>query len=218
MHCSEARQRLSGSRRSGIDLPNDSELLEHLRSCPQCAREAGVAEQMREMFESASSDDKLAMPDLSAQRKLVESRMARARPTHPVLRRFRRHPAAGLGTLIAVAVMVIFALVPFRYYRTVGYEVAFAGISPDLVADNDTICDVLYTLGIDQAAVDVLGCDSTCRLVILDLRSEHEAHLVVKVLQRMNESDLSANVQPVREKSARTLLDRANEKLLGGRS
>jgi hypothetical protein len=123
-----------------------------------------------------------------------------------------------VGVVVTAVALGLFAFVPFKFSQTIGYEIAFAGVNPGLVEDNDTLCDVFYDLGIDEAAVDVLDCDTTCRVIVFDLKTRHEVDLVMTALERINDHDLSADVQPVQVSTTRTILDRANEKLLGGRS
>jgi hypothetical protein len=222
MHCREARRRLTGSRRSAAELAQDRELLEHLERCPNCARDALAAETLRQMLSAGKSNDTIDVVPLTDQRKLVEARVARGSigQSHREAtvnlpgNSLARHPLIGAGAIATVVIVVLLALVPFGYHRTVGYEIAFAGISPELVEDGDQICDVLYALGLAEAAVDVIGCDTTCNVLVFDLKSKHEAQLVVAVLERMNRSDLDADLIPVRTRSSGSLLEQANQKLL----
>lgn len=222
MHCSEARHRLTGSRRSAAELAQDSQLLEHLKLCPNCAREALAAETLRQMLIAGRADDSVGTVPMADQRKLVEARMAqvsgeKSRRHATTLvhgNSLSRHPLLSAGAIVTVIIVVLLGLVPFGYHRTVGYEIAFAGVSPELVEDDDRICDVFYALGLAEAAVDVIDCDTTCNILVFDLKSKQEAQLVVTVLERMNRTDLNADVIPIRTRSSGSLLQQANQKLL----
>ena len=100
---------------------------------------------------------------------------------------------------------------------TIGYDIAVAGDDKELAENDEVICDMLFSLGLIEAAVDVLECDTTCNLMILDLKTQAEAQLVVKELARVNEVDLMTDIIPVKTSTEGSLLLRLNEKLLGKR-
>ena len=66
-----------------------------------------------------------------------------------------------------------------------------------MVADDNIICDMLYSMGLLEAAVDVLGCDSTCSLLIFDLKSREEAQLVVAAFHQVDDDHVKTDVIPV---------------------
>ena len=114
-----------------------------------------------------------------------------------------------VATLIAAL-----TLIPFQYDQTIGYEVAFAGVERELVEEDERVCDMLFALGLIEAAVDYLGCDTTCKLTVFDLKSKQEVQLVVAAFAHINPMDLNTNVIPVRATVSGSLLDRANERIL----
>jgi len=123
-----------------------------------------------------------------------------------------RQPVVGLSMLVAVLALAA-ALVPIEYYQTIGYDIRFAGVRPELVEEEEHICNILASLGLDEAAVDLLGCDSTCSLRILDLKSSDEVELVSSAMRSANRSQLTVKVTPLRRAASRTLLDRAQDQL-----
>ena len=78
------------------------------------------------------------------------------------------------------------------------------------------MCDLLGHLGLVDAGVELNGCDTTCSVSILDLKTENEAHMVVGAIARLCESKLTTSIVPIRTKSTRTLLEQANELFLHG--
>ena len=222
MRCREARLRLIDSRRGGAAGQDDRELLDHLKKCPNCTREAEAAQKLQQLLAAAGADDLSDLLPLTEQKRLVEARTAspggRSRSALSIRRATigwpRWRPALGLGVTIAVSLLAILTLVPFRYHRTVGYEVAFAGVNRELVEEDDRICDMLYTLGLPEAAVDVRDCDTTCRLTIIDLKSKEEVQLVVSALARANTGELTTDIVPIRASASGSLLDQANERIL----
>ncbi|RKX25126.1 MAG: hypothetical protein DRP45_06660 [Candidatus Zixiibacteriota bacterium] len=219
MRCREAQLRLAESRRTESAAPADNELLAHLSECPDCARLAEAAGMLNQMFEAAAVNDTLNVVPISERKHTVETEVA--------LRKRKHVPAAtiglprrrrmGVGIAVAIAVLAILSVIPFGYDRIVGYDVAFAGVDKNLATDDHMICDMLFALGLVEAAVDVKGCDSTCCLHIIDLKSSNEVHLVVTALNVMNPDDLSTEIIPLTVKSSRSLLHQAGEKIFGAR-
>jgi len=220
MRCREARLRLTVSRQDRSAGTDDRELIDHLNQCPACAREAGAAGTLRQIFAASSVNDMEYVTPLHKQRLQVEARVAHQQ--HPnvnagTARRERLiwRPAFGVGlALVAVTLIAALTLIPFQYDRTIGYEVAFAGIERELVEEDERVCDILFELGLIEAAVDFLGCDTTCKLTVFDLKSKQEVQLVVAAFAQVNPMDLTTDIIPVRATVSGSLLDRANERIL----
>jgi len=220
MRCREARLRLTGSRQNGSAGTEDRELLDHLNQCPACSREAAAAGTLRQILTASSVNDMENVTPLHEQKAQIEARLAR----HQRLKvnagtstrgRLIWQPAFGVGvTLVVAALIAALILIPFQYDRTIGYEVAFAGVERELVEEDERVCDMLFALGLIEAAVDYLGCDTTCKLTVFDLKSKEEVQLVVAAFAHVNPLDLSSNIIPVRATVSGSLLDRANERIL----
>jgi len=218
MRCREAQSRISGSRRADAALPTDHELLEHLQICPTCAAEARAAGALEKLLDAAAASDCLDLLPLEQVRRRVERRVDRPVPAGRVSKQavnhpwWLRQPVVGMSMLAAVLALAA-SLVPVEYYQTIGYDIRFGGVRPELVEEEDRICNMLSSLGLDEASVDVLGCDSTCALRILDLKSDEEVNLVSTALRSVNRTHLTVKVTPVRRASSGTLLDRAQDRL-----
>ena len=220
MHCREARLRLTGSRQDGSARTDDRELMDHLNQCPTCAREAAAAGTLRQMFTAAGVNDMEKVTPLHDQKLQVEARVARQQRPNVNAGMARRgrlkwRPAFGVGVVFVAAILIAaLTLIPFQYDRTIGYEVSFAGIERELVEEDERVCDILFELGLIEAAVDFLGCDTTCKLTVFDLKSKQEVQLVVAAFAQVNPMDLTTDINPVRATVSGSLLDRANERIL----
>lgn len=221
MRCSEARRRLTGSRREEASTVEDRELLAHLASCPACAREAEAARAMKAVFAASAADDATAMIPQTEQQRLIEARISnrssladRARAWLAGWRYlYWRRPAWSLSLGVTVAALAVVAFVPFSYNRTLGYDIAFAGVCQEVALDDEQICDMLHSLGLGEAAVDLEGCDSVCNLNIICLRSEEEVRLVTSALEKMCKTEITSSVIPMVDRASSSLLHRANEKV-----
>jgi hypothetical protein len=196
----------------------DSELQAHLESCPDCAEHFAALRRLDGALTAASEPDRVDVLLLERQRRMVEARAARrvrparVSPRLPVRRRLRW----SLAALAAVA-LVLLAVVPFSYQRTLGYSVTVCCVDADLALETDTICDWLYHIGLDEADYDVLGCDTTCRLMIVDLQSQAEVHQVMTSLLELAPEATAPSVIPVVQRGSASLLHQAQEKVFARR-
>ena len=204
MLCREAKRRLIDAGSSGSSISDDRELMEHLAQCPDCAREAEAVKRLHRALERGRIDDTVAITPIEVQKVAIDARLAQSernvttgyRLSRLLADVFRKpHYAVGL-TLAAVVVLLVF-LTPFKHDRVVGYNLSVAGVSEDIATDDDRLCDLLYALGATDAGVDLIGCDTTCDLLIYDLRSTEEVHLVTMAIRNLNDADVTTNVIPV---------------------
>lgn len=212
MRCREAEERLNRLATDELAPIADPELRDHIESCPGCAADYDALLLMAKSFATASSDENDIVP-MEFMRQRVEQAVPGVRTGAPALRLFGRPVRLALA-VSAAAIIIIAALVPFQYQRTVGYELALNGVTRDLAENDERVCDLLYTLGLVEAAVDIGECDTTCSLTIFDLKSEQEAKLVANSIAMINDNGLHWDVIPIRTSTTGSLIDQANEKLL----
>jgi len=206
MRCRQARNRLSLSASDSAAITADRELQEHLQACSECAREAAALGLLAQLMATAAEGDRKNLTTLEDQRGLVE---ARARQENQRENRIHNGWTRSLqyGGVLATAmiVLVMVALVPFGPEQARGYSVAFGGVDLDLAHDDERICNMLYILGLHEAEVDLLGCDTTCNLLIVDLKTKAEANLVVAAMTSLSDDGLTSNVIPITERDESTL-------------
>jgi hypothetical protein len=73
---------------------------------------------------------------------------------------------------------------------------------------------MLFEMGLMEAAVDVIGCDTTCSLLIFDLKTRTEAQLVAAAFSSIDSLNLNTDVVPVHTTVTRSLWHRVNEGIL----
>jgi hypothetical protein len=133
----------------------------------------------------------------------------RSAPVYPLFRRL------ALGAIPAVVTLIlVLAVIPVSRHRITGWEVALEGVSLELGQDDDLICEMLFEMGLMEAAVDVIGCDTTCSLLIFDLKTRTEAQAVVSAFSSLDSLSLQSDVVPVRSTITRSLWHRVNEGVL----
>jgi len=219
MRCQEARKRIDAREGYPAGMSDDPDLGNHLQTCDACRRYAALSGAMQKVYAFARVDDTAETKSIDGQRREVEGRLRTPdRFVRRARRSFFRKPAFGLSVSVAVAALLVLALVPFSYYQTVGYDLNLRGVSRHLAHDDEQICELLVGLGLVDAGVDVKGCDTTCSLAILDLKTETEAHLVAGAIARLNETDLTTSIVPIRARSTRSLLEQANDLIRRGDS
>ncbi|MEW5924139.1 MAG: T9SS type A sorting domain-containing protein [Candidatus Zixiibacteriota bacterium] len=209
MRCRQARKKLIELVLARVPLDRDGELMEHLSKCPACAAQAEAAVALNSDFESArghDNSDSISWPTLKSkvearvmtqinERKKEKSIMA------GIYYRARRRPRFSIGVAAFAIVIMLSLIIPIRYDKTVGYEVAFAGVDKNLAMDGDKIALLLDKLGVDDAEVDVTDCDTTCKVFIKKLRSADDADLVIAAFSDIDNVELLEDVKPIRESS-----------------
>jgi hypothetical protein len=234
MQCRQARLRLKAGQKDGSDISADRELLDHLKNCPDCARDWQADKTLRYLLAAGKIDDAAGMLSLDRQKAEIEARLAgpAAVKSGPgrlgmVIPGFlRRRPTLSFGTAISVMLLLILTLVPFKYHQTIGYTIRMEGVHHQLVGDIENICDMLMAMGLQDAEVNILGCDTTCggsdthacdttcKLMILELKTREEAERVVAAFAKIEPSDLTTSIEPIRASASGSLLDQANQTFL----
>ena len=222
MHCDQTQRRIAEHEIAGTDPLKDPSLVEHLRSCPRCEQDAQAVALLVRALEAAGEDDTVGMTPFLEARRRVEAQAAssgvrnsakgRAETGLSVGKLWR--PARLIYASAALAALVALTMIPFQYDQTIGYAVAFAGVEKELAEDHEVICDLLYDLGLVEADVDLLGCDTTCAVQVVELRTLEEAQRIVIALARINASELSSDIIPVREGASASLFERAGRDIL----
>ena len=216
MRCDEVQNRID----RGALSADDAQLRDHLAGCKSCAKAAEASGMLVNLLTAAAMDDSEAMTSLEFQRARVEERLARGSQRIAMTRRgwAGRHKPALITGLAVVAVCLVLSLVPFTSYITIGYDLKLAGVDRDLATDDEAMCGILHGLGLVEASVDVEGCDTTCNLSILDLKTEREAFLVVGAIATRNGFDLTSDITPIRAQRSASFWQQAHRILRGGDS
>jgi len=194
MRCAQARQRLTASHG---DAGDDHELIRHLQTCADCAAFARAERALSRDLAAVAADEGLDDMPLSDIRSRVEARLREL--AHPkfkevflmsaALRQIKRRPTLSFSMAALVIVLFVATLVPFSFTRTVGYEVAIAGVDRELAVDTVKVSTLLNALGVKDAAVTVGDCDTTCVLKISALQSEDDVDLITTAFAELGDFD-----------------------------
>ena len=199
MRCHEARQRIVALRGELSPEKSDRELREHLRTCPECAAFAQAERAITRDFAAAGADDNEGDLPLSMLKTRAEARAGLA-PSEPsretnlmstIFNQMKKRPRLGLSISIAVVLLAVATLVPFKFQDTIGYDVAIAGVNKDLAMDSERIQELLTALGIEDVAIDVSGCEVTCDLKLSDLKSEYDVQMVIAAFDELGNCELT---------------------------
>ncbi|MFH1373066.1 MAG: FlgD immunoglobulin-like domain containing protein [bacterium] len=217
MRCNEARQRLSEWRLAKPGQVQDLQLERHLRQCPACARQADAIRLLRhDIGTSAVHDLEDGLP-LAILKSRVEARVSQIHQPDTkeislmttIVRNLKKRPRLSAAVIFGIAMLVFLTLVPFKFDHTVGYEVAVAGVDPTLALDNDRVEALLAKLGMEKAEVKVVGCDTTCEIVISCLESQGDADLVVAAFTSGGKVAFDCEVIEVFKEESGSLLEQA---------
>jgi len=198
MRCHEARQRIADLEKNGFEPGSDKELMEHLDSCSACASLAEAAKLLERDFETGRTGDTEGGLSFSDLRARVEDTIDKGDTItnrengimHKIANSVKSRPRLGISVGLAVILLAFLTLVPFKFEKTIGYEVAIAGVDKNLAMDTDKVQEFFIQLGLCDAKFDVIGCEETCNLKITDLRTEDDAKLVVAAFDKMGNCTL----------------------------
>ncbi len=203
MRCRQAKQKLNAVNFDNSEIANDQSLLNHLNECSACASLVTAERSLRSDFQEASVDDtKEVISDwlLKAQvERQAASDRSKFRENHLMAifsNLFKKQSKLTIGVTTVAVVLLLSVLIPFSYNKTIGYEVAFAGVDKHLALDSSKIQELLAKLGIENVDIDVSGCETTCNVKISDLKSTDDAKLVVAAF---NEIDHVVVLEEIKE-------------------
>lgn len=196
MNCRDVRSYLNSL--GPVDrIDHDPAVSAHLAVCPTCAAAAEKAVRLQQVFQAASIDDPDRLKSPAAHRVDIALRLAsREAGKHRHRRQF------AVGSVMITALVLIGLLAPLRHEPVDGYRMSVDGVSVELAADHERLCDMLFVLGAVNAGVDVGDCNATCTVVIFDLRTRDEARLVEAAIRNLSPGDVTVDVIPVKYRSA----------------
>ena len=144
MRCRDVKRRLN----DGGDL--DSEILEHLKECRECAREFEALRTLNSAFDMARNEEGLPptpFKDLKSGLVQLSSQVKENSIMDKMKNNITKHPKFSFGIAVSVCVFAFVLLVPISYEKTVGYELALSGIGSGDTADKEVAADIVTALG-----------------------------------------------------------------------
>lgn len=206
MRCFKARQKLNELKFDKNAIAEDTILTNHLRECPECAAFLSAEQILQRDLTTAAVDDN----EETVSWWLLKSRVERQatsesrtkfkeNPFMAFFSKLLKKPRLGIGISVVAVILIASALIPISYNKTIGYEVAFAGVNKNLAMDQFKIQQLLSKLGIEGANVDVSGCEATCNVKITDLKSPDDANLVKATFKKIDNVKLLEDVHAMVE-------------------
>lgn len=191
MRCFQVRQKIASW--SGL-IPLGAEgaaVGQHLDSCRECALYAQAEKLLQTDIKSAMADDNIEIVPLAQLRNRIEAdtsrpaNMERLSFMRKLQDRMLRRPRTGIVVGAIMAVVILVTLIPFKLDQTIGYEVAIAGVDPNLALDEEKVNALLIALGVDGATFNVETCDPTCLVKITELKSPKDVMIITEAFNEM---------------------------------
>jgi ElaB/YqjD/DUF883 family membrane-anchored ribosome-binding protein len=196
MRCRDVKRRLNDA-----ILP-DAEMLEHLESCPSCAREvqAGriLAHSLESARESADFED-TAFDELKARLETLSSRQNSKgnKIMDRVKNQISDHPGFSFGIVAAICLFAFVVLVPISYNKTVGYDLVLTGVNAQNGFEVDTARDVVEAIGYTDVQISTSLDDRKLKIIFEDLPSKEAVREITSAMTSLAKIDLLAEVSPV---------------------
>ena len=198
MLCKKIKQLLLEAQFRTLNETETSELETHLRQCPACFEDAKQNDIISSIFKESSEIYEEYIIPQDMMRVRVEKQLEKE--VKLPFWSFFKNP------LITSALTIVLLVVGFNYINNQGnthtpleYTVSLDGINVAMVEDHEILCDMLYTIGLPDASIDVLGCDTTCELVIYDLKTRQEAEKVVQIMHAIDKDLKNSDIIEVKK-------------------
>jgi hypothetical protein len=192
MRCHKARQRIEALGADAEKIAAEKELSEHVRQCPQCTALIQAENLLRQDFKAAPEIAHNSHIPLTILKRKVEAAAdlvtkngGGASREKGIMSRLIRKPRYSIS-IAAVAIALLAVLViPLSFDNNFGYEVAIAGVDRELALDEDKVCELLRSIGIDNCEFEVGDCEQTCKLKVFDLKDKDEMKVVCAAFDAM---------------------------------
>ena len=211
MRCREAKYRLE----EGADI--DGDLRTHIESCDSCAEFAAAKKRLDNILAKTRNLPSLSATPYAEIRERVENKIAMERKGKSLMLNVKHlienHPKAGFSLLAAVCLFALMVLVPFSYTRTVSYTVKFERMDPAFDTSEDLLSQVLKSLGMEQASVEIIRKDSYVDCKIGNLPSEKSAREAAAAFKAVSGYEGSGVITPVALRTSASLYAQVMDKL-----
>lgn len=194
MNCHEINEILNSKRLDEITADLLSAIESHLIDCEACREEILRVTNLKNSLKPSDDLSDYPIP-MELMRQKIEIRLKENQPVRTFGSKLRY--AAFLIPVILLAVYFGVNNTDKIETLTHSYELAISGVDLDIAENDHQICELFYDVGLQMASVDILGCDSTCNLLIFDLQSEAEAKLAIQIIENISDRDISSEIIPI---------------------
>ncbi|MEE9443800.1 MAG: FlgD immunoglobulin-like domain containing protein [candidate division Zixibacteria bacterium] len=193
MRCHEARKRIADLSQKLSSGSMDEDIKRHIQSCPECALFAQAERTISRDLDTVAAIDDNDGVSVANLRKRIESIAGMSQSEKPeefkimsaIKRQLRARPRLSISLGTVIILLLFTTLIPFKFDRTIGYEVAVAGVDKNLAMDEDKITELFVALGLGDVDYKVGDCEATCELTITDLKSEYEMQLIIETFDEL---------------------------------
>ena len=221
MRCKKFQDRIGQLNYTGDSksLPND--LFEHRLVCPKCSEFAKTTALLTKAISLETANYDQALMPIEKRLALVAARTRKESHQPSLIEQlsiFIQDFGWGRGRLTvaistAAVMLALFMSVPFGYDRVIGYNLSLAGVCPEVAADDETMCDLLLALGIEQPAVDVIDCDVNCSMILSDLKSEAEIELAIFAMADLGAEAEIMSIDKIVDRGSASLWEQAHSRI-----
>ena len=207
MHCREARNRLNN--KYGL---SDEEFLNHLRSCPACARDADAAGLLDKAFILANkggNDKPTSFESVKlAVMKRYENNIKERSVMDQIKDQINQRPKLAAGFILALIAFLFITLVPFSYTRIAGYEVIQSGVADASNLENGNFEKAMAAIGYGDAQVEFNGKD----IIVSNLPTRASAREVAVLMDSIIGSAREQIINTITQRISGSILAQVLEK------
>lgn len=210
MRCRDVKRRLNDAG----DL--DSEILEHLKECRECAREFEAFRTLYSAFDMARSEEGLPptpFNDLKSGLEQLSSQIKENSIMAKMKNGITRHPKFSFGIAVSIFVFAFVLLVPISYEKTIGYEMALSGIGSEDAADKEVAADIVTALGYGEAAFTFEVDGNQVKYHIRNIPSKKVAREISSAISSLMRSTLDIIITPIIVEATGSLYAQAKDKI-----
>lgn len=205
MSCKNIKQLIAESIDRNLTEQEKSEIEIHSENCPLCFEQMKRENLLSQLFSvSTEIDDSYIIPQ-NIMKNRVEQQLKDSNTSRPFVNLIKKPILIPLFSAALILFAITFFFTEEKNNNLFAYEVSLDGIALEMVDDNDLICEMLYTIGLTEASFDVIGCDTTCALVIFDLKSKQEAEMVVNIFHAIDKQTIKTDVIEIEQNDVQTL-------------
>lgn len=198
MSCKNIQQLIEDSQLRTLSKNELTELQTHIGRCDVCAAEFEQNSLLTNIILESSAVDETYIIPQEIMRSKVENQL-RSNKSKLSLRKFFSNPI--MVPIFSIA-LILFGFLNFANRpnnNPVTYEVSLDGMDIAIAEDDNILCDIFNLNGLPEASIDIIGCNTTCELVIFDLKTEQEAERVIEILHTIDKNLTNTNIIKVRQ-------------------
>jgi hypothetical protein len=188
-----------------------TELIEHIQSCPACARAAKAMQIVDDLMDSSKVvEAPVSFDDI---RQEVISRAASQTKLEKIMRnikdQYKTRPKLITGLGFAVAALLFVTLVPLSFDQTIGYNVALSCVDSENAIQEEVLETTLAVTGYDEVDIEVVELADTVNLYINNVPNLALALNLAETFSQVVQAKVEPEIEPIKDKKLATLYSQA---------